>query len=70
MPRKPEAEKPVYIQQVHADCGGQIVVVVSNQTQEVALACKACKALWEIDNPVLHPLVGGLMRPTDWRDCE
>jgi hypothetical protein len=35
-----------WTQQVHRDCGGEIVVVVKPESRELAAVCKGCKALW------------------------
>jgi hypothetical protein len=33
-------------QRVHDGCGGEIVIVVREQSQDLAMCCKGCKTLW------------------------
>ncbi len=44
------AAKASYVQQVHRDCGGEIVVVAT--PEKVAIACRRCKSVWTMDAPL------------------
>lgn len=58
--KRPE---PIYQQQLHADCGGWIVVVA--KPGMVAAACNRCQLVWEIE-PSIH-MGHGCTIPSDWK---
>ena len=53
MARKQKAMSPEpklhYVQQVHKNCGGEIVVVAENRT--LALCCRKCEVVWNFASP-------------------
>jgi len=38
-----------YVQQVHKECGGEIVVV--SQGRILALCCRKCETVWNFESP-------------------
>ena len=58
-------KKEIYRQQIHKDCGGEIVAVASSNN--LGLACKSCHTFWGFDLPFLGVKIPA-SRPEEWVD--
>jgi hypothetical protein len=64
---KPKDET-TYYQQLHRDCGGEIVIVADGSTPpKVRMCCKTCQSFWAMQTP---PYFAGVAIPADWISYE
>ena len=65
---EPPATEPVWKQQIHADCGGELVIVAvkAERAGKFAIACRTCREVLEINTPYFG-IVGAAI-PKEWED--
>lgn len=56
---KPTQKEPAFFQQLHANCGGEIIPISNGKSLE--MHCKLCRTQW-----VFYGLYAAISVPKDW----